>query len=85
MKKLTIDGDIEEFIQLLEKWHKHQTEQLKALINNKNADIDIEGDRIKADSEMAKGIRFGITLSLHMLGSLPFEISTNKTGNNILN
>ena len=77
-KILTIDGDIAEFIQILEKWHEHKIIQLKTIIDNKDTDLDIEGDKIKADSDMAKGIRFGVALSLHLLGDLPFEASPRQ-------
>lgn len=79
-ESMTLGGDIAEFIQLLEEWHKHKTTQLKTIIANKDTDLDIDGNKIKADSQMAKGIRFGVALSLQMLGDLPFEISVRHGG-----
>lgn len=79
-KNMTLGSDVAEFIQLLEKWHTHKTTQLKTIINNKDVDLDIEGDKIKANSDMAKGVRFGVALSLHMLGDLPFETSVRQGG-----
>ncbi len=77
-KNMTMGGDIAEFIQLLQKWHKHRTTQLKTIIDNKDTDLMIEEDKIKADSDMAKGVRFGVALSLHMLGDLPFSVSQKQ-------
>ena len=74
---MKINDEIVGFIELLQQWHKNKTAQLRAIIVHDDLDMDIDGRKIAAKSELAKGIRFGVALSLDLLGNLPFLISKN--------
>lgn len=63
------------YLELLEglvKWHQVQTESLNLVIEKRDADIDFGGEKvIKAGTEMHRGVRIGILLSLSLLGEMP--------------
>ena len=67
-----------EFIQKLQLWHGHKTEQLQQIVDHKDAAIEIGDMTIPAESQMAKGIRIGVRLSLGMLGELPFSLQEKE-------
>ena len=77
-ENMTLGGDIAEFLQLLEKWHESRATQLKMIIDNEDTDLMLEDHKIKADSDMAKGIRVGVAIALDSLGDLPFSVSQSQ-------
>jgi hypothetical protein len=73
----TADDGVIEFIEHVQTWHARMTAQLSEIVNNKGASIQVGDKLIAADSDIAKGIRFGVGLSLDMLGELPFKVDRN--------
>jgi hypothetical protein len=69
------DDETVEFVKTLQEWHERQTAQLNTIMEHKDADIELGDRTIAADSDVAKGIRIGVMLALHLLGKLPFEIT----------
>ncbi len=72
------DIELEDFPELLQKWHEHHVKQLQLIVDQKDADLQLGDAKIKADSEMAKGIRYGVEIALLSLGKLPFSVSRKE-------
>lgn len=69
--------EIAEFVEKLQGWHDHKVAQLRQITEQKDAYIVVGKKTIDAGSELAKGIRFGVEISLELLGKLPFSVSHN--------
>lgn len=67
--------ELVEFVESLQQWHERQVHPLKQIVDKKDAVIQIDGIEIEPESDMAKGLRFGVGLSLEFLGKLPFSVS----------
>ncbi len=74
----TNNEEVIELVTLLQQWHENKTGQMRKIIEHKDADIHINDITIAADSEIAKGLRFGIGMSLELIGKLPFSVSLNE-------
>lgn len=70
-----VDRRVYDMFTRLTEWHAHQTDQLKTIVENRDAAIALDDVKVEADSDMAKGIRFGVGLALNMLGKLPVSMS----------
>ena len=73
--------DIEEFTTKLTEWHKHKVTQLQSVVDSRDVDIVLGGDKkvtFDSDSDMANGIRAGVAIALGMLGTLPFTVDHIK-------
>lgn len=68
---------IEDFVEKLQLWHENKVSQLRQITSNKDAVIEIGDLKIEPDSDMAKGFRVGVIVSLELLGKMPFSISQN--------
>ena len=66
--------DFVEFVNDLKRWHEHQVGQLQIVLENKDAVLKIGDMEIDPDSDLAKGFRAGISVSLELLGELPFTV-----------
>lgn len=71
---MMIDQETAELLEKLGDWHQHKVKQLQLILDNKDADMLIADIEIKAGSDIAKGLRIGVMLSLQYLGKLPFTI-----------
>jgi len=71
-------ADAKEFLDLLQQWHANRTGQLRQIMEHKDADITVDGITIAAGSDMAKGVRFGVGLALHLMGDLPFTVTKRR-------
>ena len=74
----TNDPHVIEFLALLRQWHDYKTSQLRQIVEHRDADLVFNEMTIAADSEAAKGVRLGVDLSLHLLGTLPFSVSRDE-------
>lgn len=71
----TFDPDVIEFTNQLRDWHESRVQNLLLIVEKPTADLMLGTSEIKADSELAKGIRIGIQLALAQLGKLPFSVT----------
>ncbi|MCP1290713.1 hypothetical protein NK214_10985 [Chromobacterium sp. S0633] len=71
----TFDPDVIEFTNQLRDWHESRVQNLQLIVENPTADLMLGTSEIKADSDLAKGIRIGIQLALAQLGKLPFSVT----------
>jgi hypothetical protein len=71
---MILDGEITEFFGLLQQWHTNRTNQLKKLIELKDALIKLDDIEIEPNTDLAKGLLIGVMLSLELLGKLPFSL-----------
>lgn len=79
LSAITHDSDVVEVLQNLINWHSNKSEQLHLIQNNMNADIVFGDTRIPANSDLAKGIRIGVAISLEALGNLPIRLAKQET------
>lgn len=67
--------DLNQFIALLERWHKKRVQRLEEILNTPEGTEVSMGDAppfiLSGDS--LKGFQIGVALSLSQLGKLPFE------------
>jgi hypothetical protein len=70
--------ELGELVEAIQKWHQIGLRQLKEVTEHPDAEIKVGDNTYSADSDIAKGIRFGVSLSLMFLGKLPFTISANE-------
>ena len=66
-----------ELAQLVEGWHKNATDQLELVIEKKDADMKLGDAKIKAGTDLHKGVRIGIGIALSMIKELPFTLKEN--------
>lgn len=68
------DTETRDFLAFLMQWHRHQVAQLQMIVdeNNKDASIDLNGEKIDPDSDLARGVRIGVSVALDLFESLPF-------------
>jgi len=66
--------DFVEFVNDLQRWHEHQVQQLRLVVDNKDSGLKIGDMEIEVDSDLAKGFRAGVATSLQLLGELPFTV-----------
>ena len=69
------DSSVIELINKLQAWHKSRVDNLKMVVEHKGADLHIGETLIAGDSDIAKGIRFGVAMALEKLGTLPFTVT----------
>lgn len=62
-------------IKQLQSWHESQVAQLKLITENRTAELKLGDLTVAADSDIAKGIRFGVLIALDRLGKLPFSVT----------
>ena len=67
--------EIEEFVEQLDAWHSHKVAQLQQIIDNDDCSIQIGDITIESDTDLAKGFRAGVQVSLEFLGKLPYSVS----------
>ena len=72
---MDIDSDTKEFLEFVQDWHKMQTNQLRLITEKKAKSIKFGNQEIDGDSDVAKGIRIGVSLALDLLGELPFNVT----------
>jgi hypothetical protein len=65
---------LNEFLQKLLDWHGERVESLQLILDHKDARLKIGDKEIEPDSDIAKGIRFGVGIALDTLGKLPFSV-----------
>lgn len=70
--------EIEEFVEQILAWHTNRVAQLRQITENEDAVIQIANIEIEPDSDVAKGFRAGVAVSLEFLGKLPFSVSRNE-------
>lgn len=63
----------QELLQALYDWRESKVNNLKIILEHKDADINFGDFEIKAGSDKHKGVQVGIILALHFLGKLPIE------------
>lgn len=69
--------ELQEFVEMLQKWHKHKVDQLQLVVAQEDATITISGFDLPPDSDKAKGFRSGVGVALQLLGTLPFTVKVN--------
>ena len=74
----TINQEFIDFTKQLQDWHANRVKQLQLITENRTADLRLGDREISAGSEIAKGIRLGVLLSLDQLGKLPFSVTPCK-------
>lgn len=62
-------------IKQLQSWHESQVAQLKLITENRTAELKLGDLTVAAESDIAKGIRFGVLIALDRLGKLPFSVT----------
>ena len=67
----TNDEEIIEFVEQLQSWHEHQIKQLKLVVSQGDCQLVIGEKTILAGSELAKGIKIVVNISLGLFGELP--------------
>ncbi|GAB6043317.1 hypothetical protein [Endothiovibrio diazotrophicus] len=72
--QLCVEGDAREFIEALQEWHENRIGQLRQILAHSDADIQLGPHYIEGQSELAKGIRIGISVAIDLLGVLPFNV-----------
>jgi len=70
-----MNEETKKLVDAIQEWHGQAVAQLKEIINHPSADMKVGDITIGADTEKAKGIRFGVSLSLELLGKLPLTIN----------
>jgi hypothetical protein len=73
------DTELLELCGALNAWHTNATNQLRLITENRDSDMEIDGNLIEAGSEFARGMRFGILLSMQLLGKLPIKLNYNTS------
>ncbi len=71
----TFDPEVIEFTAQLQRWHESRVANLKLLLDNPTAELKIGSVTIESDSDLAKGLRIGVSLALDQLGKLPFSVT----------
>lgn len=71
----TFDPDVIEFTNQLRDWYESRVRNLQLIVENPTSDLMLGTNELKADSDIAKGIRIGIQLALTQLGKLPFSVT----------
>lgn len=71
---MMIDDETAEIIKQLEKWHSSQVNQLNKILAHKESVLNIADIEIKPNTDLAKGLRIGVMLSLKLLGELPLSL-----------
>jgi len=71
---MMIDDETAEVFRKLQQWHFNRTNQLKTLLEHKDAPISVADIQIEPNTDLAKGMRIGVMLSLELLGKLPFSL-----------
>ncbi|MXR36732.1 hypothetical protein [Craterilacuibacter sinensis] len=71
----TTNQEFIDFIKNLQEWHGGQVTQLELVVEEKTADLKLGEALISADSDIAKGIRLGVSIALSRLGKLPFNVT----------
>jgi len=71
---MQVNDEIAWVFEKLEQWHSIRTNQLKTILEHKDAPIKLDGVHIEPDTDLAKGLRIGVMLSLELLGKLPFSL-----------
>lgn len=85
---LTVD-DMDTFFKLLSNWHSSKVSVLKHMLTipegTEVSSIEEEGTYMVLTTEILKGFRLGIELSLMELGTLPFypEVEETATVHNV--
>ncbi|WP_417595021.1 hypothetical protein [Oceanospirillum sp.] len=74
----TDNPEVMDFIERLEHWHEKEIAQLQFIVDNPDADINLDGEEIAGDSTLGKGIRIGLELALWRLGKLPFATQQHE-------
>ena len=70
--------EIEEFIEKLQEWHANKVRMLKKITEHKDAVMQIGDMEIAPGTDMAKGFRAGVHISLALLGKLPISVSRGE-------
>jgi len=74
-----MDEEIVEFVEKLQGWHEHQVSQLKQIVDSKASSFVINDVEVLSDSDLGKGLKAGVKLSLELLGQLPFTLNYEDT------
>ena len=63
-KRIQADKEMADFLAHVCQWHKNGVRQLEMIVdeNNKDASIDLNGEKIDPDSDLAMGVRIGISV-----------------------
>ena len=67
--------EIEEFVEKLQAWHANKVGQLKQITDQRDAVLQIGDMEIEPGTDLARGFRAGVAVSLELLGKLPFSVS----------
>lgn len=67
-------SDMDQFIQMMTKWHTHQIKTIHHLHEvPEGTEVSIgDEDKFKLEGDALKGFKVGIQLCLNYLGTLPF-------------
>jgi len=72
------DDPVMTLANLIKEWHEHKTSQLRLIVDNREAVLQLGAgpDPITLEGRDAKCFRAGIRVALEMIEKLPFELST---------
>lgn len=73
-----MNEDTVEIIEQLISWHANQVGQLQLIIDQSDADINIDDMTIEAGTPLHKGIVVGVRIALMQLGTLPISLSEKE-------
>lgn len=71
----TANQEFVDFIKQLQEWHADQVAQLRLITENRTAHLKLGEREIKADTDIAKGVRLGVLIALGKLGKLPLSVT----------
>lgn len=71
----TSNPEFIEFTNQLSNWHESRVQNLQLILDKPDANLKLGTTLIKAESDLAKGVRIGIRLALEQLGRLPFSVT----------
>ena len=70
-----MDKETYEIVNQLIEWHKGKVENLRLVIEKKDADIVLGEQTIKAGTPIHLGITIGVTIALDSFGELPIKLN----------
>lgn len=77
LKDASGNMEIETFVEKLQEWHANKVAQLRHITKNKDASLIFGDMEVDPSSDLATGVRVGVSLSLELLGTLPFSVERN--------
>jgi hypothetical protein len=73
----TDDAEVVEILQLLTEWHAAQVGNLRKIIENSGAAIELQGaggESVKLTGDIRRGFVMGVSVAVEWLGKLPLTM-----------